>query len=373
MQRRAFLILGAGGLLGRAVGRNTGGSVDGAAGPAPAYSVVPVVGDGHWIWTKPPDGPTGYLDTRSFRTQIDIELRGHGQAANLVATTVLPIACPEQQIEQEQVLGNGCLATIRAVGECARQLVLQTPQLAAGQVVRATWKAVVRLSKQYHAYSQESFPQRQVVPADVRRLYLGDSPGIQTRIPEVRTVLAELSEGVEHPWEQAARFANWTRRNIKPQPGRFTSVQCALTSRRGDCEEMSAVFVALCRAAGIPARLVWVPNHNWAEFFLTDEQGTGHWIPAHTACYHWFGWTGAHELVLQKGDRLRVPQRAGLFRLLEDWMLWMGKRPAVEYQAEMTPLPPSPGEDAGPGARRKLPTGEWQLAGNHAMDRYLRR
>ena len=73
---------------------------------------------------------------------------------------------------------------------------------------------------------------------------------------------------------------------------------------------MSAVFVALCRAAGIPARLVWIPNHNWAEFYLTDKDGKGHWIPAHTACYFWFGWTGVHELVLQKGDRIRLPERS---------------------------------------------------------------
>ena len=47
--------------------------------------------------------------------------------------------------------------------------------------------------------------------------------------------------------------------------------------------------------------------HNWAEFYLLDEQGEGHWIPAHTAAYSWFGWTGAHELVIQKGDNIRPP------------------------------------------------------------------
>ena len=81
----------------------------------------------------------------------------------------------------------------------------------------------------------------------------------------------------------------------------------SLRRRTGDCEELAGIFVALCRSAGIPARLVWVPNHNWAEFYLTDHEGQGHWIPAHTSCYTWFGWTGVHELVIQKGDRLSVP------------------------------------------------------------------
>ena len=148
----------------------------------------------------------------------------------------------------------------------------------------------------------------------------------------------------------------------------------ALEKRPGDCAEMSAVFVALCRAAGIPARLVWVPNHNWSEIHLSDNDGKGHWIPVHTACYFWFGWTGAHELVIQKGDRLRMPDRGGrLFRLQEDWMQWSGRRPAARYTAALTPQAAKTGGDPGPGARRKINTGEWKLVGDHPLDRYMRR
>src|SRR5205814_6505632 len=145
----------------------------------------------------------------------------------------------------------------------------------------------------------------------------------------------------------------WIPRNIRPQIGSYTSVTAAVDNRRGDCEEMSAVFVALCRSVGIPARLVWVPNHNWAEFYLTDHQGEGHWIPAHTACYSWFGWTGVHELVLQKGDRLYVPEQHKQLRLLEDWLQGAGRKPRARYTAELTPQPPAEGADPGPGARRK--------------------
>ena len=125
---------------------------------------------------------------------------------------------------------------------------------------------------------------------------------------------------------------------------------------------MSAVFVALCRAAGIPARLVWVPNHNLAEFYLADKEGTGHWIPAHTACYFWFGWTVPYELVLQKGDRIPdVPDRNRSFRLLEDWMRWGGRHPRVRFTGKLLPQPTPTASDAGPGAgesgQRRLETG----------------
>jgi len=375
MNRRTFLAMGAAGAMAGAAGRwwNAAAELGQDSRRPPAFSVIPVVGDGRWIWKNPPDDQTGYLEPRLYDVSIGIELRGQGPASSLAATTTLPVDCPEQKVEDARLQTAGCQAEVRQVGPEARQLVLRAPQIAAGQVISALWQATVSVCKQYHAYGREMFAERQSIPADVRRQYLGDSPGISTRIPEVRKLQEELSQGLSHPWDLAARFAAWVTKTIRPQVGRFTNVQTALTCLRGDCEEMSAVLLALCRAAGIPARLVWVPNHNWSEFYLTDQEGKGRWIPAHTACYFWFGWTGAHELVLQKGDRLRVPERHGYFRLLEDWMQWMGRRPAVRYLAELRPRPPSPDADPGPGARRKVESGEWQLLGNHPMDRYMRR
>ena len=66
-------------------------------------------------------------------------------------------------------------------------------------------------------------------------------------------------------------------RYIKGVVRPYTSVAAAIDDHQGACAEMSAVFVALCRAAGIPARLVSVPDHNWAEFYLIDSaaKGTG--------------------------------------------------------------------------------------------------
>ena len=56
-----------------------------------------------------------------------------------------------------------------------------------------------------------------------------------------------------------------------------------LRAKRGDCSEYSDLFVALCRAKGIPARTAEgfttesssVPKHSWAEVFIT---GLG-WVP----------------------------------------------------------------------------------------------
>jgi hypothetical protein len=339
----------------------------------PAYTVIPVVGDGKWIWNEPPTDQTGFLEPRWYSLKVGIEIESTGSTGGVMATTPVPVDCPEQKLNEEQVKTSGCEASVRQLAPYSRQLVLAADELAPGQTISATAVYNLTAYKQYQNYQRDQFPAKQKFSADVRQAYLGDSTGIQTRAPQVRALLKKLVPATMHPWDQARKFVDWVRSNIKPQMGPYTSVLTALESLHGDCEEMSAVFVALCRAANIPARIVWVPNHNWAEFYLVDEKDQGHWIPVHTACYHWFGWTGAHELVLQKGDRITAPEKPTSYRLVKDWMQWQGRKPQVRYWAELEPLPPPEGKDAGPGARRKIETGEWQLIAKHTADRYMRR
>lgn len=340
---------------------------------APTRSLIPVVGDGRWVWTKPPAGETGYLEPRPFELQVGIELTGRGNGTGIQATTPVPVPLPEQQVDRATIEKTGCLADFRRLAPEAGQLLLAAPSIVKGQTIGAVATMRLTLSKSYHAFEKDQFPQQQPrIPQQLASQYLHDSPGIQTRAGEVKDLADHVAGKMAHPWDKAHAYYKWVWENIRPQIGPYTSVIEAIDKRVGDCEEHAAVFTALCRASGIPARLVWVPNHNWAEFFLTDESGKGHWVPAHTSAYSWFGWTGVHELVLQKGDRIQVPEKRQPQRLMEDWMQWLGVRPAARWFAELRPLPPEDGADPGPGARSKNQRGEWVVAGTHKLDHYLR-
>lgn len=334
----------------------------------PAWSVIPVVGDGHWIWTKPPENETGYLEPREYEVEFGIELQGRGNAYQVKATTPVPVTHPEQEILSADVETFGAAAQLRQVSATAGELIVAADGLAKGQRIGALARMKVSLRKQYHGFERDRFSSDLTFPVEFRKAWLFDSPGIQTRLPEVRRLSADLGGQLVHPWDKAHAYYEWVWKHIRARIGSYTSVAAALRDRVGDCEERASVFVALCRAAGIPARLVWVPNHNWAEFYLVDTEGQGHWIPAHTACYSWFGWTGVHELVLQKGDSIEVPEQRRPQRLLTDWMQWGGARPEVHYTAELRPLPGKESSDAGPGARRKDAKGEWVRTGQHPLD-----
>jgi transglutaminase superfamily protein len=378
MRRRHFLAASAAAactsLLGRSASDHLGGQLEQRSIHSPTWSVIPVVGDGKWIWTKPPEGQTGYLESRPYELSIGVELQGQGEALQIRASTPVPLPHGEQQVDDVRIETEGCDASIQRVGEGAAQLLLAAPSIRRGQTVRAIAHYRLTLKKQYLGHERDHFPVEQPPPpVAVRKLYLGESPGIQTRAPEVRKLHQELSAQEKHPWALAEIYQRWVHKEIEAKRGNFIGVVNALKRRYGDCEEKAAVFVALCRAAGIPARLVWVPNHNWAEFYLTDTGGKGHWIPSHTSCYSWHGWTGAHELVIQKGDRVIPAQEKKAQRLLEDWVQWMGKAPASRFVADLAPLPPSSTEsDPGPGARSKQASGEWKIAGNHPLDKYMR-
>lgn len=340
--------------------------------PSPTYSVIPVVGDGKWVWTEPPE-ETGYLEPREFDLEVGVQMQGEGTASSIKATTVVPISQPGQVVKPGEIQTQGCKAAYRQLGREAAQLFIAADGVVRGQVIAAMAKMRIQIFKEHRGFEKSMFPAEQSFSRAMRTSFMVDSPGIQTRLSQVKKMAEEVGGQYDHPWDKATAFYEWVWKEITARRGPYTSVVAALRDRVGDCEEKAAVFCAFCRASGIPARLVWVPNHNWAEFYLTDVEGTGHWIPVHTSCYSWFGWTGAHEIILQKGDRIPVPEKRKDERLLADWMQWQGKRPEVQFFARLNPVPPEGSTDPGPGARNKDAKGEWVPVGDYASEPFMRR
>ncbi|MGC4003730.1 MAG: transglutaminase-like domain-containing protein [Pirellulales bacterium] len=83
----------------------------------------------------------------------------------------------------------------------------------------------------------------------------------------------------------------------------------ALQLGYGDCEELSSLFIALCRQQKIPARTVWVTGHCYPEFYLVDDKGEGHWYPCQAAGTRAFGGIPETRPILQKGDNFADPDR----------------------------------------------------------------
>ena len=109
--------------------------------------------------------------------------------------------------------------------------------------------------------------------------FLRPEPFIESDHPEIIHLAEKLTK--ENQTETADNIFRWVAQNIE-YTGYASRPQGALyaaRNRKGDCTEYTALFVALCRAASIPARgiggyiaaentvLKPADYHNWAEFY----------------------------------------------------------------------------------------------------------
>ena len=140
------------------------------------------------------------------------------------------------------------------------------------------------------------------------KVFLKPSPFIESNHKRIKVIAKELHDDKLNAWDQVETFYKWVRENIEYKfDVENRSCLTALDSGLGDCEELSATFIAICRASGIPARAVWVPGHTYPEFYLEDQSGEGHWFPCQAAGTYEFGSMSDTKPILQKGDRFRIP------------------------------------------------------------------
>jgi hypothetical protein len=127
----------------------------------------------------------------------------------------------------------------------------------------------------------------------------------------------EITKDRRTDWAKAEALYSFVQNNVQyddegwrhPAKGALAVVKMPKGEWRGDCKDMSCLFTALCRAGKIPARIVRVPEHCYAEFYLELKQETkrnekpvGFWFPCQVSGTYAFGGIPEKRVILQKGD-----------------------------------------------------------------------
>ncbi len=179
------------------------------------------------------------------------------------------------------------------------------------------------------------------------RFFVGrGSPYIDHELGEVKRVAKQIvADNPENAWTHVERIYDWVRENVEYRNGPIRHMKDTLKDKKGDCEEMTGLFVALCRASNIPARCVWIPEHCYPEFYLEDPQGEGHWFPCQVAGDRQFGQMHDYRPILQKGDRFKVPEETAPLRYVSHFFTCkqrpsrpQGQDPNVEPVLDLGPL-----------------------------------
>ena len=164
-------------------------------------------------------------------------------------------------------------------------------------------------------------------------LYTQSEPFIEAADPEIAELANQVAEGETNPYLLARKFYDYIavtdtlEYNLLRTDG--WGAKALLTTGEGECGDFAALFCALCRATGVPARPVvgaWAASgeqgHVWAEFYV-EPFG---WIPVDPTIGHvdprWRGY------YFGSMDNKRVIENKG-FNIQLD--------------------PPTPGNDAVPG------------------------
>jgi hypothetical protein len=244
------------------------------------------------------------------KIKIGIEVTAEGgPCRGLRGTAPVPTEWPEQKVRivEEQKTPNVKQIQYKSLAAGVKQMVVEIPQLRAGEKASATVVFEVSRSSLLPPEDTSVFK----IPAKVDRallLYLGSSPYIETRHPKV-VQLARQADAGKEGWEKVEAIYDLTREKVEYKPGELKGAAKALLDGAGDCEELTSLFIALCRNNRIPARMVWVHEHCYPEFYLVDDKGKGHWFPCQAAGTRAFGGIPEHRPILQKGDNFRDPDR----------------------------------------------------------------
>ncbi len=265
-----------------------------------------------------PDPALGLFDPRTYRLKVVIRIDApDGTVRNVVATGPIPMDWPEQRVRLiSEKLSPQSKCTEQILPGQAALIKFTVPQISQGGSAFVERMYEITRYRTKFALNGEGLRLPRSVPAELKDQVAGEPPGIELKNPkmiELADSLRKTSDGTV-PWETLKSFWSWTRDNVKFENGDFRGAMYAVDNRCGDCEEMSALFVGLCRLSGIPARTVWVEGHDYPEFYLLDAQGKGHWIPAQVVGPPWFGEITEYRPIFQKGDRFYDPLQKGYVR-----------------------------------------------------------
>ena len=258
-----------------------------------------------------------------------------GPCRGVVGSVPIPIDWPEQDVRpvEEDISTLVRRVTYRKLGGSVEQMVVEVPYIPAGEEVRAvvTLEVVRRAVEAPEETSSLVIPEK---PDRLLRPLLGPSPYIESRHSKIRSLAKDIlsDKSAVSDWEKVEALYDWVRNNVTYKNGPIEGALHALQTGEGDCEELTSLFIALCRASDVPARTVWLPGHCYPEFYLEDAQGAGDWFPCEAAGDRAFGRMNATKIILQKGDNFRDPDRPRQrLRYVSEHLTGKGGSPKVQF------------------------------------------
>ncbi len=285
-------------------------------------------------------------ETALWQVGLIVQASG-GPCLGIYGTVPVPTDWPEQKVRVvDERFTRPFVGSVnyRTLDGGVKQMLTNIPSLPGGR----TAEALVLFEVERFAAPPPDNPDALVIPKRVPKelkKYLGPSPSIESRHRQIRELARELTDPALSAWKQIERYYDEVRERVKYMNGPLKGALAALKDGTGDCEELTSLFIALCRAHGVPARTVWVPDHCYPEFYLEDSEGNGRWYPCQAAGTRAFGTMPDLRPILQKGDNFKVPEKKERQRYVAEFLTGSRRsglgEPKVEFvRKRLQEIPP---------------------------------
>lgn len=290
-----------------------------------------------------------FFAPRSLDMQFGMRFQANDNyCTDMLATIAFPTEWPEQRVtvKQSWIPGNAAWQFRDLPANApptARQLVMSIPGMQPGGELDIIFEVEIEKSFINPPADTTIF----VIPKKLKKelnWYMGNSPMIDANASDIKRVAKNIvASSPPDAWSHVERIYDWVRTNIEYRNGPIRNTREAMKDKKGDCEEMTGIFIAICRASGIPARCVWIPEHCYPEFYLEDDEGKGHWFPCQVAGDRQFGQMHDYRPILQKGDRFKVPEKNAMQHYVSEYFTCRQRaagprEPSVEPVLDMGPL-----------------------------------
>ena len=276
------------------------------------------------------------------RWKVGVIVTAPGPCVGIYATIPVPTDWPEQQVKviSEDLSPQVSAIEYRLLDNGVKQMLVSIPTMNTGETAQALVTFEVAKSPVLAPEDPSQFVKPQKPPRAITS-FLAPSPYIESTNAKIRNLAKEIVKDKEGAWEQVEAIYDYVREHVEYKDGPLKGALAALKDGVGDCEELSSLFIALCRANRIPSRTVWVHGHCYPEFYLEDKGGVGHWIPCQAAGTRDFGSIPDTRPILQKGDNYKVPEKKEAQRYVAEFLsvksVKGAGKPGVKFVRE--PLP----------------------------------
>jgi transglutaminase-like putative cysteine protease len=261
-------------------------------------------------------------------------------ATQVLITLPVPNDWPEQTVSvvDETIPTDMGSVKDRELNSGVKQLVVTVPRLRPGTEVRMLMTYQMKTS-QINLPPDTTVFLRPRISHREGKPYTQSSPEITFRDSKLKKQVKELVTEKATPWEEVEAIYDWVRDEIDIRSGESRDTSKVFKDRYGCPEDVVGLFVAMCRANKIPARMVWVTGKQYAEFMLIDKNKKAHWFPAVLVGPREFGQLSEPLPILQKGDSIRVPEKKQRQKFVAEFATCKGtSKPIIKFVRQLQPV-----------------------------------